>query len=232
MQTSNERYIACHLITDCLLGTIKSIRRTCSDLYLRHVSEDRKIIAQLDLIHSYKPLTKPNAYSLARWQTPIRNQGGRGTCYTFACVAAMEAMYNRTFGLMLDLSEHYAFQLGKIGELYPDYMTNTRPHESNTSYWGGQGNSTFLNVISKCAIPLELEAPYLSQVDFEKIRTSLGLPLMNDFETITQETIDEFEFDERTVPVSARSLALYQGTGYAMIGIEITDIESAIVIRS
>ncbi len=115
-----------------------------AEIYLRHVSEDRKIIAQLDLIHSFKPLTEPNSYSLAMWQTPIRNQGGRGTCYTFACIAAMEAMYNRAFGRILDLSEHYAFQLGKIGELYPDYMTNALPHESNTSYWGGQGNSTFL----------------------------------------------------------------------------------------
>ncbi len=86
----------------------------------------------------------------------------------------------------------------------------------------------FLNMISRCAVPIESECPYLSQGDLEKIRTSLGLPPMDDFETITQETIDEFEFDEKNVSVAARSQAVYQGTGYAIIGIEIADIENAI----
>jgi len=196
--------------------------------YQRHVATDRKVFIDLGLIHSFAPLMAPDSYSLAEWQTPIRNQGNRGTCYAFACIAAMEAMYRRTFGLSLDLSEHYAFQLNKIGELYPDYVTNLVPHESNTSYWGAQGNSGFLNVISRCAVPLESEAPYLTQEALETLRINLALPSMDDFNTITQETIDTFEFDDRNVPTSARSRAIYQGTGYTPINFGVSDIENSI----
>src|SRR3712207_3783973 len=51
-----------------------------------------------------------DAFSLARYQTmPFRDQGGRGTCWAFAGVAAMEAAYKRRYGLELDLSEQYVF---------------------------------------------------------------------------------------------------------------------------
>jgi hypothetical protein len=196
--------------------------------YLRHVEVDRKVFKDLGIIYSFKPLIVPDYYSLAKWQTPIRDQGSRGTCYAFACIAATEAMYNRTFGISLDLSEHYAFQLNKIGELYPEYLTNKVPHESNTSYWGAQGDSGFLNVISRCAVPLESEAPYLTQEDLETIRINLALPPMDDPNTITQETIDTFEFDDRNVPTAARSQARYQGSGYNPINYTISDIENAI----
>jgi Papain family cysteine protease len=208
-----------------------------ADVYMRHVAADRKVLADLGLIKSLVAPTVPDSYSLAAWQTPIRNQGNRGTCYTFASIAAMEAMYRRTFGLSLDLSEHYAFQLNKIGELYLDYMTNGLPHESNTSYWGGQGNSGSLNIICRYAVPLESEAPYLMQEDLERLRVDLGLPRMagaNDaeqemiFRTLPQETIDTFEFDDRNVPTAARSRAIYQGTGYTPINFTISDIENAI----
>lgn len=199
-----------------------------AEVYMRHVAADRKVLAGLGLIKSLVAPTVPDSYSLAEWQTPIRNQRNRGTCYTFASIAAMEAMYRRTFGLSLDLSEHYAFQLNKIGELYPDYMTNSLPHESNTSYWGGQGNSGSLNIICRYAVPLESEAPYLVQEDLEGLRVDLGLPSMDDTNTITQETIDTFEFDDRNVPTAARSRATYQGTGYTPINMTISDIENAI----
>jgi hypothetical protein len=199
-----------------------------AESYLSHVASDRKVLADLGRIISFEEPAARDSYSLAESQTPIRDQGDRGTCYTFASIAAMEAMYKRQFGLSLDLSEHYAFQLLKIGELYPDYMTNPLPHESNTSYWGFQGNSTFLNAICRCAVPLESEAPYLTQGDLERIRVDLGLPPMDDFNTITQETIDAFEFDERNVPYAARSRAMYQGTGYTPINVTNSDIENAI----
>jgi hypothetical protein len=197
-------------------------------LYMRSVEADREVFAQLGRIRSFAPAIVPDSYSLAQWQTPVRDQSDRGTCYVFACVAAMEAMYCRTFGLSLDLSEQYAAQLSKIGELYPTYMTDTVPHESNTTYWGGQGNSGFLNVICRCAVPLEEEAPYLNQEDLEKIRVDLGLPAMDDGNTVTQETIDTFEFCEQNVPTAARSQATYLGTGYTPINFATPDIENAI----
>jgi C1A family cysteine protease len=104
-----------------------------AEVFQQHVAADRTVFAHLDRIHTFAPAILPASFSLAPYQTPIRNQGDRGTCYAFASIAALEAMYKRTFGLTIDLSEQYAFQLGKIGELYPSYLTDTIPHESNTS---------------------------------------------------------------------------------------------------
>src|SRR5262249_53828249 len=62
-----------------------------------------------------------SAYSLAQYQTPFRftvgdqsviGQGGRGTCWAFAGVAALEAAYKRKYGVTLDLSEQYTFHMG------------------------------------------------------------------------------------------------------------------------
>jgi hypothetical protein len=178
------------------------------------------------------PLPPPlvhDAYSLAEYQTPIRNQRDRGTCYAFASIAAEEAAYKRKYGLELDLSEHYAFQLGKVGELYPDYATSTVPHESNCSFWGFQGNSGFLNVLQRSAVPPESQAPYLSQTQLEAIRLSSGAGDLSDFNTVTQEQIDRFEFAEANVPTAARSEASYRVASFAYLpDVQIQTIENAI----
>lgn len=45
------------------------------------------------------------------WQTPIRNQGARGTCVAHASVGALESMYKRILGQEKDLSENHAYNL-------------------------------------------------------------------------------------------------------------------------
>ncbi len=60
-----------------------------------------------------------SSHSLAQYQTPINDQLGRDTCWAFAGVAALEAAYNRKYGIVLDLSEQYAFHIPKAMELQP-----------------------------------------------------------------------------------------------------------------
>jgi Papain family cysteine protease len=202
-------------------------------LFAEHARIDHELFAAAGMLRTFAPAVA-SSYSLAQWQTPIRDQGDRGTCYVFACVAALEAAYRRNFGLSLDLSEQYACQLGKIGELYPNYATSTVPHESNTTLWGAQGNSGFLNVICRCAIPVESAAPYLDQEQLYAIWTGLGLPAFSPVsagpsQSSTQEEIDAFEFDDANVPTAARSQASYRGTGYTPLNnFDTSDVEAAI----
>ena len=49
----------------------------------------------------------PMYVDLTPSQSTIKHQGARDTCGTFAAVAALEALYRRSYGLNLDLSEQY-----------------------------------------------------------------------------------------------------------------------------
>lgn len=151
----------------------------------------------------------PAAYSLAQWQTPIRDQKSRGTCWAFAGVAALEAAYRRKYGVVLDLSEHYLFHMSKCAEIYGDYMNSNVPHENNSSYWGNQGNSSIVEVMARIAIPEERFAPYLDQPQLDTIRTSLPAVGSLAWQS-TQEQLDAFEYDERNIPTEARHQAKYK----------------------
>ena len=47
----------------------------------------------------------PASFSLAQYQTSIKNQDGRNSCWAFGGVAALEAAYKRKHGLEIDLSD-------------------------------------------------------------------------------------------------------------------------------
>ena len=51
------------------------------------------------------PVSISLAYSLAQYQTSIKNQDGRNSCWAFGGVAALEAAYKRKHGLEIDLSD-------------------------------------------------------------------------------------------------------------------------------
>nr|HMN28770.1 M12 family metallopeptidase [Caldilineaceae bacterium] len=51
----------------------------------------------------------------------LRNQGGRGTCITFAAIAALEAAYKRQGYGSFDLSEEFINYMGKVNWLHPNW---------------------------------------------------------------------------------------------------------------
>jgi hypothetical protein len=158
----------------------------------------------------------PAAYSLAQYQTPVRSQRGRATCFAMAAVAAIEAAYKRSYGLDLVLSVQYAFHIEKAGELYPDYATNRVPHENNSSYWGYQGNSGIVQEMQRFALPTEADAPYLSAAAMEALKAATPAAGTLDNNS-TQEQFDAFEFSTRNIPTRARQAACYGVTSWELL---------------
>lgn len=58
--------------------------------------------------------TLPPRVDLRQWQTPVRNQGGQGSCFIHANVAAMEAAYKRQGYGDLNLAEEFSYYLGPL----------------------------------------------------------------------------------------------------------------------
>ncbi len=151
----------------------------------------------------------PASFSLAQYQTPIKNQDGRDTCWAFGGVAALEAAYKRKYGLDLDLSEQYTFHMLKVMALDPEMP------ENNTSLEGFQGNAGIVGVLVKYAIPEEPFARYLNGTQMTQLQTKLNLG--NLLTNPTQTGYDTFEFDEGHIPTAARWNAKYRVTDYGKI---------------
>lgn len=58
------------------------------------------------------------------YTTPVRNQGGAGTCWAFAAVGALEAKFDISYNnpaLNVDLSEQHLVMDGSMGDIYGGY---------------------------------------------------------------------------------------------------------------
>lgn len=161
----------------------------------------------------------PTSYSLAGWQTPIRDQRDRGTCGVFAAAAAIEARYRRDYGLTLDLSEQYLYHIQKSTSLS---SPRTYRYENQSSYWYGAGSYT-LSFTTSYPLPLESEAPYLDQTGMNAVRQATPAagalvwhpdPAQN---TVTQAQVDAFEYSPLHIPPVARRNAKYGVSGYVLL---------------
>lgn len=58
-----------------------------------------------------KSLQIPVGVDHRSWQTPIKDQGSRGTCVAFASVAGLEWLYKKAYSQTKDLSENHAYNM-------------------------------------------------------------------------------------------------------------------------
>lgn len=157
----------------------------------------------------------PPSYDLSAYQTPVKNQLDRGSCGSFATVAAIEAAYMRSWGLSLDLSEQYMFHVSKSTTLdYPKQY----PYENQSSLWFGGGWPT-----DQYLLPLEVHAPYAGRVGCPagtSCTPLLSIPGASSirWKLSSQKEIDDVEYSPLHIPQAARHNARYGIATYSEYG--------------
>lgn len=206
-----------------------------------HAEEIRESLSRARALGLLQPAGPPpiapaaNAFSLAEFQSPFQDQGaGRGSCWAFAGAAALEAAYQRQFGLSIKASEEYIFHMGKAFALNRTAVGGpvVQPIENNSSLTGFQGSADITQKISENAAPPRAQSPYLpDQSALLGILPVLGFA--NEAAVQTQEDFDAVEFCEQHVPLLARVNARYRATGFATLGASpsIEAIENTLLAR-
>jgi hypothetical protein len=118
--------------------------------------------------------SRPVSFNLLPWQTPIKDQEGRGNCFAFAFTAGLEAAYRHKYGKVVDgkyqgpqwiLSEEFLIHVAKSSLLN---SPQTYLFENPSAYWGGVlgvvGDPMMISVLSEqlmnYRIPESQYAPY------------------------------------------------------------------------
>ena len=157
---------------------------------------------------------RPAAADLARWQTPVKNQWGRGNCFIHATVAAMEAAYKRAGGGDLDLSELFSDYMGQLffletvqmdGHWYTTTMRVPAATERETSIQSDHAMSVESGMPGMVlALPEEKYFPYIPRP-----HDLGGHADKNDPFWANQYTVSSFNLDPENLPFSALSAPRY-----------------------
>ena len=155
---------------------------------------------------------RPPYVDLSANQTPLRNQGGRGTCITFAALAALEAAYNRAGYGQLDLSEEFLNHFGKMMWLHPKWSEVVAKgedgQESQVSAFGGGSGAEYLDELSHgLRVPPEAAMPYhrkpFSASDHPHLANNWDSPFW------TQRRSNDVNLDPKMLPPAALAQPLY-----------------------
>lgn len=138
------------------------------------------------------PAPLPMYVDLTSSQSAVKNQGARDTCGSFASVAALEALYRRSYGFNLDLSEqflnHWAQQFASAGS------GRALPlNETVAGSIGGGGMVRPLDAMVRgLAIPPESALEYIGDAGYQNVDPG-DMPSLNDWSTsFPQRAIDDF----------------------------------------
>lgn len=148
--------------------------------------------------------------NLTSFQTPVKNQGGRDTCGTFATVAALEAAYRRSYGMTLNLSEQY---LNHWAQQFATPKGRALPgNETQAGSIGGGGMSRPLAALGLgLAVPIEDVLAYIPSAGYQNIDPN-DRPSLNDWSrTYAQREMDDFNLSDQ--PASY----IYEGNSSVVI---------------
>ena len=139
------------------------------------------------------------------------NQLKRDTCGSFAGAAALEAAYHRLLGVNVLLSQNYLHHIIKSSWLTP---TPFYLFENQTSFWGGNSTVDALRFLSAYTVPPVNYATYQDQSDLQALLRSFGYPDLTwnpnpQLVAAQQNQIDDLEYSEQHIPLSARLMAQY-----------------------
>jgi len=149
------------------------------------------------------PMDVPGTVDLRNFQTPIKEQWG-GTCVQFATTAALEALYARIAGNVLDLSERFGQLLQKMSHLTEDLQPLAYCRENQLGAWDGGGLYYQLQLFTRYRLPPESDLPYPIAVDpnldWEASRCAAGTD---------QVAMDDWNLDPVNLPQTALRNARY-----------------------
>ncbi len=159
-------------------------------------------------------LARPAAVDLGRWQTPVRDQGGRGNCFIHGTVAAMEAAYKRAGYGDRDLSELFSDYMGQVffletvqmnGHWYTSTMRVPAATERETSI-----QSDHAMTVESASPCMALAIPEDKYMPYRCLPANLGEHTdKNDPFWANQFTVSAFNLDPSNLPYSALSAPRY-----------------------
>lgn len=175
-----------------------------SDAEKRQAGVDaRRARAQEARIQS--ALTTPDHVDNRRSHGPIRNQGDRRTCTSFATAAALEGMYRRADPVRfatLVLSPQYINHFQKMVERAP--TTQASQMEDQLGCTGGGLVHYVTAVVARYGVAEEATMPYNPAASCEEIGMQDTLQLQ----------ADEYNLDPANLPIAALEHAPYRPTKY------------------
>ena len=138
-------------------------------------------------------MSLPASVSLRQYQTPVKNQNPRGTCFAFAAVAALEAEYKRAHGVTLDLSEEYTNLVSKMMALYLNRAPSKTENPPGT--WSGGSAAFVLRTFGsgKLGIPDEALLRYINNGNWGNTTQQGDVPFLDD--NSSQRTMDDFNLN-------------------------------------
>ncbi len=204
------------------------VSTSAESLAVRPLSSEQVRKLQIHKQH-FMDLVLPHYHSLLAFQTPVKSQNKRGSCPAFALIGAVEAHYRRDYGVTLDLSEEYLIHIThSMRHAYnPDLH-----HENISSHCGilaVNNNMIGDEIFERLPLPLEEYAPYFgvdhaaldqygtlhSDADLLKLVQESGIQCDKTDDEIhwqyllSQEAIDNYEYDPRHIPLAARKNCRY-----------------------
>lgn len=114
-------------------------------------------------------------------QTPIKSQGGRGSCTYFGTTAALEAAYKKAGYGNVNLSEEFWAIMGKALYIHPIWTEITHSNYRENQFGGTQGGGSVRWYPTGFRLPTEADVPYRAADYVPPNWASLSQREANDF---------------------------------------------------